>query len=80
MAEDPRVRAENERIRLAKEQAQRDAIERAGSKSRDAMQRQIEADGRKLQGDEGTKGGCLSVFLVMLGAPAALVTAFKLLA
>lgn len=79
MAEDPRVRAENERMRLAKERAQQDAIDKAGKNSRDAMQRQIEADSRK-QREKGTKDGCFSVALVMLATPAALAATVKLLA
>lgn len=44
------------------------------------MQRQIEADGRKLQDGSGTKSGCSVVVIALLGVPAALGVAYRMIA
>ncbi|MFY9351145.1 MAG: hypothetical protein WBL20_04820 [Sphingobium sp.] len=80
MAEDPRMKAHNDRTRIERENAEREAIAKAGRKSTDAMQRQIEADARKLQDGNGTKSGCSVVVIALLGVPAALGVAYRMIA
>ncbi|MEJ7926703.1 hypothetical protein WG908_08045 [Sphingobium sp. AN641] len=80
MAEDPRIKAHNDRTRIERENAEREAIAKAGRISTDSMQRQIEADGRKLQDGNGTKSGCSVVVIALLGVPAALGVAYRMIA
>ena len=78
MAEDPKVKAHNERMRqqrIAEEQARET---RRRKEADEHMQRQIRLSSEAQQ-TKGKKDGCAVLFIAMMGAPLATI-AFKWIA